>query len=176
MQAYGTGICTQPFPSLFCKLFNTTFMQDSPACESCRPPSSRYPSVLGSPWPVLPFSSVRFLLPLAFSSVHSPLHIFVFPCPALSVLSFSRSYLLSGLGSSFGYRTVTCRPWHPTLSVLSLLAWSSPYFLYPMSQLFFLCKFSACVIWQVLVACSLSLHKINSSLPHFLLLRKWGIP
>ena len=50
------------------------------------------------------------------------------------------------------------------------------YFLYPMSQLFFLCKFSACVIWQVLVACSLSLHKINSSLPHFLLLRKWGIP
>ena len=48
-QAYGTGICTQPCPSLFCKLFNTTFMQDSPACESCRPPSSRYPSVLGSP-------------------------------------------------------------------------------------------------------------------------------
>ena len=125
MQAYGTGICTQPCPSLFCKLFNTTFMQDSPACESCRPPSSRYPSVLGSPWPVLPFSSVRFLLPLAFSSVLSPLHIFVFPCPALSVLSFSRSCLLSGLGGSFGYRTVTCRPWHPTLSVLSLLAWSS---------------------------------------------------
>lgn len=87
-QAYGTGICTQSCPSLFCKLFNTTFIQDSPARESCRPPLL---SLSLRAWLSLAGAALLFLwlapafgfLFRSFSSSHLCLSLSCALCPAL---------------------------------------------------------------------------------------------
>ena len=80
---------------------------------------------------MLPFSSSALPFRLVFPSVHSPLYILSFPClPSLSPLWQFR--ILFRYAVRFRHHRNCYLPSfrHPTLSSLSLLAVSSPYFLF----------------------------------------------
>lgn len=80
---------------------------------------------------MLPFSSSALPFRLLFPSVHSPLYILSFPClPSLSPLWPFRILFRYAVRFRHHRNCYLLSLGHPTLSSLSLLAVSSPYFLF----------------------------------------------